>query len=145
MPDLDKVLFAGNENISSAEWATITTPDMSGNSVAEFLEGNGWDGNAAGIVGLQLSADNTRPTAACFALAGRWSDRPNRIQAQKVFMEAPADWMLEINLPDMSKFHFGDGCMASDYWEVTHWSATSTRWPMARRRRWTTRTWARRG
>ena len=115
MPDIDKVLFSGQENISSAEWAALSTPDMGEASVAEFLEGTGWDGNVAGVVGLQLSADNSRPTAARFAMAGQWSDRPNRIQAQKVFAEAPADWLLEVNLPNMGLFNFADGSMASEY------------------------------
>jgi hypothetical protein len=115
MPDIEKSLFSGQENISTAEWATLTIPDMSDANVSEFLEGSGWDGNVAGVVGLQLAADNSRPTAARFALAGRWSDRPNRIQAQKIFADAPADWLLEINLPNMGLFHFADGSMVSEY------------------------------
>ena len=115
MPDIEKSLFSGQENISNAEWATLTVPDMSDANVSEFLEGGGWDGNVAGVVGLQLAADNSRPTAARFALAGRWSDRPNRIQAQKIFADAPADWLLEINLPNMGLFHFADGSMVSEY------------------------------
>ena len=115
MPDIEKSLFSGQENISTAEWATLTVPDMSDANVSEFLEGSGWDGNVAGVVGLQLAADNSRPTAARFALAGRWSDRPNRIQAQKIFADAPADWLLEINLPNMGLFHFADGSMVSEY------------------------------
>ncbi len=115
MPDIEKSLFSGQENISNAEWATLTVPDMSDANVSEFLEGGGWDGNVAGVVGLQLATDNSRPTAARFALAGRWSDRPNRIQAQKIFAEAPADWLLEINLPNMGLFHFADGNMVSEY------------------------------
>ncbi len=70
----------------------------------------------AGVVGLQLSAENSRPTAAQFAMAGRCSDRPNRIQVQKIFAEAPADWLLEINLQKMGLFNFADGNMASDYY-----------------------------
>ncbi len=70
MPDINKVLFSGQENISSVEWAALSTPDMGEASVAEFLEGTGWDGNVAGVVGLQLSGDNSRPTAARFAMAG---------------------------------------------------------------------------
>jgi hypothetical protein len=81
MPDIEKFLFSGQENIFHAEWATLTIPDMSNANVSEFLEGSGWDGNVpAGVMGLQLAADKSRPTAARFALAGHWSDRPNRIQ-----------------------------------------------------------------
>ncbi len=60
MPDIDKTLFSGQESISFAEWATLTVPDMSDANISEFLEGSGWDGNVAGVVGLQLSADNSR-------------------------------------------------------------------------------------
>jgi hypothetical protein len=71
MPDIEKSLFSGQENISNAEWATLTVPDMSNANVSEFLEGGGWDGNVAGVVGLQLATDNSRPMVARFALAGR--------------------------------------------------------------------------
>ena len=69
MPDIEKSLFSGQENISNAEWATLTVPDMSDANVSEFLEGGGWDGNVAGVVGLQLATDNSRPTAARLANA----------------------------------------------------------------------------
>jgi hypothetical protein len=115
MPDIDKALFAGKEIITSVEWATLTTPDMGEMAVGEFLEGIGWDGKAAGVVGIQLAVDNSRPSAARFALAGQWRAHPDHIQAQKVFAEAPADWILEINLPNMSVFQFPDGRMASKY------------------------------
>lgn len=114
MPDLDKALFAGKDQISPAEWASLTTSDMNQRAVAEFLESYGWDQRAAAHVGLKLAADNTSVVAAQLALAGKWRDGPIRFQASKIFEKAPANVCLEIDIGCLSTFRFAPNEMWSD-------------------------------
>ena len=83
--------------------------------VEEFLEAQGWDQRAAGVVGLKLSPDNSRIMAARLALVGNWQDEPLRMQAKKLWTDAPDNLSLEVTLNNLATFMFADGNMWSGF------------------------------
>lgn len=115
MPELDKNLFVGKEQISATEWETLTSTDAGQQAIGEFLESFGWDQKAAGSVVLQLEADNRSVAAASLRLAGRWTDGPVKLQAKKLFPTMPENIILSIDLDDLSIFRFSPNEMWSDY------------------------------
>ncbi len=64
---------------------------------------------------MKLTPDNTRVSSARLILVGAWGDEPIRIQAQKIWLTAADNLLLEVNLGDMSLFRFPEGEMASHY------------------------------
>lgn len=114
MPDIDKNLFAGREQITAAEWATLVSTSMGQQAVAELLESSGWDRKAAGCVGLKLSPDNSSILSGQLAIAGKWKDGKERIHAAKLFPGIGDNVFLELGLDDLSVFRFAANEMWSE-------------------------------
>jgi hypothetical protein len=130
MPEIDKTLFAGKEPISAEEWATLTTTGMGQQAVEDFLEGFGWDQKAAGTVGLRLTPDNTGVASAQLALTGPWKEGPILFAASKLFERAPPNAYLELDIDNLSIFHFAANEMWSGMLEgdnITHKFVESSR------------------
>ena len=115
MPDIEKAAFGGRDPITGAEWSTLSTPSMGQQAVEEFLEAQGWDQRAAGVVGLKLSPDNSKIMAARLALVGNWQDEPMHMQAKKLWTDAPENLSLEVTLNNLAAFRFADGDMWSGF------------------------------
>ena len=114
MPEIDRLLFRGTEQLTAEDWATVTATDLSSRTVGQLLGKYGWEGKAAATTGIRLKPDNTGPEAARLMLLGTW-DSTLKIQAKKVFAEADQDTMLEIELDNLAVFRFNEGSMASRY------------------------------
>lgn len=113
MPELDKALFAGRDLVSLTDWTKLSTTDLNKSAVDEFLEGFGWDQQAAACVGVRLSPDNTRVLGARLALAGKWSENVE-LPAKRLWPDAPENLILAVELDNMSSFRFAEGELWSD-------------------------------
>ena len=114
MPTITSALFAGELNLSPAEWESMSVPGFGTTHIGEFLESSGWDGSAAACVGVRLSADNSATVSARLNLAGRWG-APATLQAQKLWPDAGPHITLELDFNDLGVFRFNDGDAASRY------------------------------
>ncbi len=114
MPDIDRQLFRGSDNLSTEDWQKVSAPDLSPRAVGTVLGKYEWSGKAAASVGVRLTADNTAADTAKLLLSGSWGSTL-KIQARKVFSSADEDVVLEIEIPDLAVFRCTDGEMWSRY------------------------------
>ena len=114
MPDIDRLLFKGREQLKTEDWEKMSASDWSSRAVERVLAANGWENKAAAAVATRLKPDNSGPEAAKLVWAGCW-DKTVKIQAKKVFEGADDDTMLEIELPDLAIFRCDENMMASRY------------------------------
>ncbi len=115
MPEIDRLLFQGTEQLTPEDWRSVETPDLSSRSVGQVLMRHGWNGKgAAAAVAVKLQPDNTSPETARLVLLGEW-EGAIKIQAKKLFTGADSDTLLEIKLPDLAVFRFVDDQLCSRY------------------------------
>jgi hypothetical protein len=112
MPCLDKNLFSGqhgiDSNIREKECRNFTS------DIDEKLKDCGWDGSAAGCIGLKLSADNSRIENGIFMTRGCISDEWTELNAKKIWPDITGNLALFLRFPKAEVFYFSDGGLASD-------------------------------
>ncbi len=84
MPEIDRQLFKGKDQLLVEDWQKVSAPDLSPKSVGEVLFKCSWSGKAATTVGVQLTADNTTAEGAKLLLAGSWGSGL-KLQAKRLF------------------------------------------------------------
>ncbi len=114
MPDIDRQLFGGKDNLSENDLKSLSAEDLSIRATGEVLRRFGWEGRSAAAVGLKLSPDNTTAAAGRLILLGVW-DQKIKIQAKKIFGQADEDTVLEISELDLAVFRCREGEMWSRY------------------------------
>jgi hypothetical protein len=112
MPCLDKNLFSGqhglDSNIREKECRNFSS------DIDEILKEHGWDGSAAGCIGLKLTADNSRIENGVFITRGCISEEWVQISAKKIWPDVNGNITLFIRFPKAEIFNYSDGGLASD-------------------------------
>jgi hypothetical protein len=112
MPALDKALFEGQYEIDPyirEKGCQNFTSDAE-----EILKQNGWDGKAAGCIGLKLSSDNGKIENGIFLVKGSISDDWIQVSAKKIWADMDNSLALFLRFPQADIFKFSDGGLASD-------------------------------
>jgi hypothetical protein len=55
MPEMDKGMFAGAEQLQAVDWASLFTVSLERQHVEELLETHGWTGETNAIISVKLS------------------------------------------------------------------------------------------
>jgi hypothetical protein len=112
MPSLDKNLFEGQHEIDNClrerEFNNFSS------DIDDFFKRKGWDGKAAGCIGLKLSSDNGKVENGFFIVRGSISDEWIQISAKKIWPDIEGNLALFLRFRNADVFKFSDGGLASD-------------------------------
>jgi hypothetical protein len=123
MPALDKKFFAGDPNVPAEDIVNCEVGNFR-EAADDVLRKFGWNGKAAGCVGLSLSPDNLRVTGGTFFIRGSSEDKEVKFPCNKIWPDADLSCTVTIRLPSLESFFFPDGGLWSDYLpgeEVVHY------------------------
>ena len=113
MPDIDGDLFRGSGSISTQDAANCEVNNI-GDAVTAVLADYGWNGEPAGCILLQLSADNERVAAGSFLARGS-EEKEFVLDTSKIWQDANMGITLMVRQPELDSFAFNDGGLTSDF------------------------------
>ena len=113
MPYIDAELFRGSGSISAQDAANCEVANI-GDAITTVLADNGWNGEPAGCILLQLTADHERVAAGSFLTRGS-EEKEFVLDTSKVWQDANMGVTLTVRLPELDSFIFNDGGLASDF------------------------------
>ena len=113
MPDIDGDLFRGSGSISAQDAANCEVNNI-GDAVTAVLADYGWNGEPAGCILLQLSADNEHVAAGSFLAQGS-EEKEFVLDTSKIWQDANMGITLTVRLPELDSFAFNDGGLTSDF------------------------------
>ena len=113
MPDIDAALFRGSGSIPPQDAANCEVNNI-GEAITTVLANYGWNGEPAGCILLQLSADHERVAAGTFLTRGS-EEKEFVLDASKIWQDANMGVTLTVRLPELDSFVFNDGGLTSDF------------------------------
>ena len=115
MAPLDSRWFSGTDNVPEFIAENLEVPGF-GYPVHAAMGKNGWEGEVAACIGLELSPDNTKVVRGQLILRGHLSkEEPAVVQASKLWDAAAKDVTISITMPSAAEFDLAAGTMTSDY------------------------------
>jgi len=114
MAPLDSRWFAGTDNVPEFIAENLEVPSF-GYPIHAAMGKNGWDGELAACIGLELSPDNTKVVRGQLILRGHLDKEPAALQASKLWEPASKDVTVHISMPSAAEFDLVAGTMTSEY------------------------------
>lgn len=114
MAPLDSKWFQNPADIPVSLAKTIAAANL-GYPVQRVLGQNGWDGNIAACVGIELAPDNRRVLRSQFILRGPLANEPITFQAAKIWDKASKEATVTFSMPQAAEFDFTAGTLTSEY------------------------------